>query len=221
RFKKKNILEDNDCGVVNGLAWTSVGGEILEVESIAIEGSGKIEVTGNLGDVMKESVRAAMTYIRSRSESLGIASDFHKTKDIHIHFPEGAVPKDGPSAGITIATSLISALTGKKVSRSIAMTGEITITGRVLAIGGLKEKTMAAYLADVKRVIIPAENVRDLDDIDPTVRKTLEFIPATHMDDVVRAVFSYVQVEDSGEEEKERFNVVVPPVRPRATGVRQ
>ncbi|MBQ1271505.1 MAG: endopeptidase La [Clostridia bacterium] len=221
RFKKKNILEDNDCGVVNGLAWTSVGGEILEVESIAIEGSGKIEVTGNLGDVMKESVRAAMTYIRSRSESLGIAPDFHKTKDIHIHFPEGAVPKDGPSAGITIATSLISALTGKKVSRSIAMTGEITITGRVLAIGGLKEKTMAAYLADVKRVIIPAENVRDLDDIDPTVRDTLEFIPATHMDDVVRAVFSYVQVEESNEEEKERFSVVVPPVRPSATGVRQ
>ncbi|MEA4921313.1 MAG: endopeptidase La [Clostridiaceae bacterium] len=222
RYKKKSMSGDNDCGVVNGLAWTSVGGEILEVEAIAVEGSGKTEVTGNLGEVMKESVKAAMTYIRSRSEALEITTDFYKTKDIHIHFPEGAVPKDGPSAGITIATALISALTGKRVSRSIAMTGEITLTGRVLPIGGLKEKTMAAYMADVKRVIVPSDNLPDLDDIDPEVRKALEFIPASHMDDVVRSVFCYTKVEESSCPDKERFeNVVVPAVIPAVNVVRQ
>ncbi len=221
RFKKRKLAAENDCGIVNGLAWTSVGGEILEVEAIAIEGTGKVEVTGNLGDVMKESVRAAMTYIRSRSEALGIDKEFYKNKDIHIHFPEGAVPKDGPSAGITISTALISALTGKKVSSSIAMTGEVTITGRVLAIGGLKEKTMAAYLHDCKRVIIPEENLRDLEDIDPKVRESLEFIPAKHMDDVVHAVFSYVTVEEQPEEKQEQYNVVVPTAVPNVTGVRR
>ncbi|MGM9638484.1 MAG: S16 family serine protease, partial [Butyricicoccaceae bacterium] len=221
RFKKKSMAGENDCGVVNGLAWTSVGGEILEVEAIAVEGTGKIEVTGNLGDVMKESVRAAITYIRSRSEALGIDKEFYKNRDIHIHFPEGAVPKDGPSAGITISTALISALTGKRVSRSIAMTGEVTITGRVLPIGGLKEKTMAAYLADVKRVIIPEENVRDLDDIDAKVRETLEFVPAKHMDDVIRAVFSYMSVEEQPAEKREEYSVVVPSALPTVTGVRK
>ncbi len=221
RFKKKSMAGENDCGVVNGLAWTSVGGEILEVEAIAVEGTGKIEVTGNLGDVMKESVRAAITYIRSRSEALGIDKEFYKNRDIHIHFPEGAVPKDGPSAGITISTALISALTGKRVSRSIAMTGEVTITGRVLPIGGLKEKTMAAYLADVKRVIIPEENVRDLDDIDAKVRETLEFVPAKHMDDVIRAVFSYMSVEEQSAEKREEYSVVVPSALPTVTGVRK
>ncbi len=201
RYKKKSMAGENDCGVVNGLAWTSVGGEILEVEAIAVEGSGKIEATGNLGEVMKESARAAMTYIRSRAEALGVSPDFYKTKDIHLHFPEGAVPKDGPSAGITIATALISALSGRKVSRSIAMTGEITITGRVLPIGGLKEKTMAAFMAGVKTVLIPEENVRDLDDIDQAVRQALEFIPCAHMDDVVRAVFPAVTVEQVSEPE--------------------
>ena len=221
RFKKRKLAAENDCGIVNGLAWTSVGGEMLEVEAIAIEGTGKVEVTGNLGDVMKESVRAAMTYIRSRSEALGIDKEFYKNKDIHIHFPEGAVPKDGPSAGITISTALISALTGKKVSSSIAMTGEVTITGRVLAIGGLKEKTMAAYLHDCKRVIIPEENLRDLEDIDPKVRESLEFIPAKHMDDVVHAVFSYVTVEEQPEEKQAQYNVVVPTAVPNVTGVRR
>ncbi len=222
RFKKKDLSEQNDCGVINGLAWTSVGGEILVVEAIAVEGSGKIEITGNLGDVMRESVKAAVTYIRSRADVLGIVPDFYKTKDIHIHFPEGAVPKDGPSAGITIATALISALTGRKVSRSIAMTGEVTITGRVLPIGGLKEKTMAAYLADVKRVIIPQENVRDLDDIDKTVRENIEFVPASHMDDVVRAVFTYAPIT-SEEKPKEKKPVGVIPTAPmpKVSGIRR
>ena len=222
RFKKKDLGEQNDCGVINGLAWTSVGGEILVVEAIAVEGSGKIEITGNLGDVMRESVKAAVTYIRSRADVLGIVPDFYKTKDIHIHFPEGAVPKDGPSAGITIATALISALTGRKVSRSIAMTGEVTITGRVLPIGGLKEKTMAAYLADVKRVIIPQENVRNLDDIDKTVRENIEFVPASHMDDVVRAVFTYAPIT-SEEKPKEKKPVGVIPTAPtpKVSGIRR
>lgn len=222
RFKKKDLGEQNDCGVINGLAWTSVGGEILVVEAIAVEGSGKIEITGNLGDVMRESVKAAVTYIRSRADVLGIVPDFYKTKDIHIHFPEGAVPKDGPSAGITIATALISALTGRKVSRSIAMTGEVTITGRVLPIGGLKEKTMAAYLADVKRIIIPQENVRNLDDIDKTVRENIEFVPASHMDDVVRAVFTYAPIT-SEEKPKEKKPVGVIPTAPtpKVSGIRR
>ena len=222
RFKKKDLSEQNDCGVINGLAWTSVGGEILVVEAIAVEGSGKIEITGNLGDVMRESVKAAVTYIRSRADVLGIVPDFYKTKDIHIHFPEGAVPKDGPSAGITIATALISALTGRKVSRSIAMTGEVTITGRVLPIGGLKEKTMAAYLADVKRVIIPQENVRDLDDIDKTVRENIEFVPASHMDDVVRAVFTYAPITlEEKPKEKKPVGVIPTAPTPKVSGIRR
>ena len=174
-----------EIGVVNGLAWTEVGGEILEVEVNVMEGSGKLELTGNLGDVMKESVQAALSCLRSRTEQLGLAADFHKTKDIHVHFPEGAVPKDGPSAGIAIATALTSALTGRRVRAQIAMTGEITIRGRVLAIGGLKEKTMAALRSGVKTVIIPKDNVRDLEEIDQTVRAALHFVPVTTVDEVL------------------------------------
>jgi len=172
-------------GVVNGLAWTSVGGELLEVEVNVIPGTGKVELTGNLGDVMKESAHAALSYIRSRAEQWGIEADFYKTKDIHVHFPEGAVPKDGPSAGITITTAMVSALTGIPVKGSLAMTGEVTLRGRVLAIGGLKEKTMAALRNGIKTVIIPAENVKDLEEIDQTVRAALSFIPAEHVDTVL------------------------------------
>ena len=178
-------LDKDPVGVVNGLAWTEVGGELLEVEVNVMEGSGKLELTGNLGDVMKESAHAAISCIRSRCAQLGVAPDFYKTKDIHIHFPEGAVPKDGPSAGIAITTAVVSALTGQKVRSDVAMTGEITLRGRVLAIGGLKEKTMAAKRSGIRIVIIPKENQRDLAEIDPTVRESLRFVPVETIDAVL------------------------------------
>lgn len=181
------IYSDNEVGVVNGLAYTEVGGDLLRVEAAAMPGSGKVELTGSLGDVMKESAKAAITYIRSHSEELGVDSEFYKTKDIHIHVPEGAVPKDGPSAGVTIITALASELSGKPVRRDIAMTGEVTLRGGVLAIGGLKEKTMAAYKAGVHTVCIPSENQRDLSEIDPLVRENLEFIPCSNVDQVLKA----------------------------------
>jgi len=188
-FKPEQPLDAPECGVVNGLAWTSAGGEMLEVEVSAVEGTGKVVTTGNLGDVMKESAQAAITYLRSREEVLGLPQDFHTKKDIHIHFPEGAVPKDGPSAGITTATAVFSALTGRPVAKNIAMTGEITLRGRVLAIGGLREKTMAAYRNHATLVIIPEENRKDLDDIDPLVRENLSFVLVNHMDQVLDTVF--------------------------------
>jgi ATP-dependent Lon protease len=172
-------------GVVNGLAWTSVGGELLEVEVNVVPGSGKIELTGNLGDVMKESAHAALSYIRSRAAQLGIEADFYQKKDIHVHFPEGAVPKDGPSAGITIVVAMVSALTGTSVKRDLAMTGEVTLRGRVLPIGGLREKTMAALRNGIRTVIIPADNEKDLEEIDQTVRAALQFIPVEHVDAVL------------------------------------
>lgn len=191
RHLNEKMPADAEVGVVNGLAWTSVGGELLEVEAMAMPGTGKIELTGNLGDVMRESAKAAMTYIRSRAEALSIDREFYRTQDVHVHFPEGAVPKDGPSAGITTATALISAVTGKPVSRLFAMTGEITLRGRVLPIGGLKEKTMAAMRAGVKTVLIPAENEPDLSEIDQQVRAALNFVPVRHMDEVVDVVFGH------------------------------
>ena len=179
--------EQEEVGVVNGLAWTEAGGEILEVEVNVMEGSGKLELTGNLGDVMKESAQAAMSCLRSRAEALGIEGDFYKTKDIHVHFPEGAVPKDGPSAGIAVTTAMLSALTGRKIRSGIAMTGEVTLRGRVLAIGGLKEKTMAALRNGIGTVLIPKDNVRDLEEIDQTVRAALHFIPVETVDQVFAA----------------------------------
>ena len=179
--------EQEEVGVVNGLAWTEAGGEILEVEVNVMEGSGKLELTGNLGDVMKESAQAAMSCLRSRAEALGIQPDFYKTKDIHVHFPEGAVPKDGPSAGIAVTTAMLSALTGRKIRSGIAMTGEVTLRGRVLAIGGLKEKTMAALRNGIGTVLIPKDNVRDLEEIDQTVRAALHFIPVETVDQVFAA----------------------------------
>ena len=177
----------NQVGVVNGLAWTEVGGEILEVEAGVMEGSGKLELTGNLGTVMQESVRAALTCLRSRCGELGIEKDFYKTRDIHVHFPEGAVPKDGPSAGIAITTAMLSALTGRKVRGDVAMTGEVTLRGRVLPIGGLKEKTMAALRSGIRTVILPKDNVKDLEEIDQTVRAALHFVPVESVDQVFAA----------------------------------
>ncbi|MBQ4565379.1 MAG: endopeptidase La [Oscillospiraceae bacterium] len=188
KFLPDKLPTADPVGLVTGLAWTSVGGETLEVECNVIEGSGKLILTGNLGDVMKESAQAALSYIRTRTDHFGIAEDFYKTKDIHVHFPEGAVPKDGPSAGITVCTAIVSALTGAAVRRDFAMTGEISIRGRVLAIGGLKEKTMAALRHGIRTVIIPKENEKDLSEIDQTVRRALQFIPVEHADQVLEAV---------------------------------
>ncbi|MGM9627009.1 MAG: endopeptidase La [Faecousia sp.] len=180
----------DQVGLVTGLAWTSVGGETLEVEVNVMDGSGKLELTGNLGDVMKESAHAALSYIRANAQKLGVAPDFYKNKDIHVHFPEGAVPKDGPSAGVTVCTAMVSALTGATVRRDIAMTGEISLRGRVMRIGGLKEKTMAALRHGVHTVIIPKDNERDLEEIDQTVRRQLNFISAQTMDTVLDAALN-------------------------------
>ena len=191
KFLPDRLPCSDQVGLVTGLAWTSVGGETLEVEVNVMDGSGKLELTGNLGDVMKESAHAAMSYIRANASKLKIAADFYKTKDIHIHFPEGAVPKDGPSAGVTVCTALVSALTDTPVRRDVAMTGEISIRGRVLAIGGLKEKTMAALRHGVRTVIIPEANRRDLEEIDQTVRKSLNFITAETVDTVLEAALNH------------------------------
>jgi len=180
----------DQVGLVTGLAWTSVGGETLEVEVNVMDGTGKLELTGNLGDVMKESAHAALSYIRANAEKLGVPVDFYKTKDIHVHFPEGAVPKDGPSAGITVCTAMVSALTGTTVRRDVAMTGEISLRGRVMRIGGLKEKTMAALRHGIRTVIIPRDNERDLEEIDQTVRHQLNFISASTVDTVLEAALN-------------------------------
>ncbi len=178
------VLEDN-VGVVNGLAWTSVGGELLKAEAVVLQGTGKIEYTGSLGDVMKESVRTAVSFVRSRADKFSINPDFYKENDIHVHFPEGAVPKDGPSAGVTVTTALVSSLTGRKVRGSVAMTGEVTLTGRVLPIGGLREKSMAAYREGISTVVIPYGNTPDLEEIDEVVKKKLQFIPVKNVDEVI------------------------------------
>ena len=214
KFKPDEQRSQDEVGLVRGLAYTSVGGEVLDVEVSVVDGSGKLELTGNLGDVMKESAHAAVTYIRSRASVLGIDPDFYKNKDIHIHFPEGAVPKDGPSAGITVCIALISALTGTPVRHDVAMTGEITLRGRVLPIGGLREKTMAAYRNGVRTVIIPSENTSDLEEIDQTVRRGLHFVPTDHVDKVLDVAL----VRESGSP-----NVTVPPpaVKKELCAVRQ
>ena len=190
KFLPDRLPCNDEVGLVTGLAWTSVGGETLEVEVNVMDGTGKLELTGNLGDVMKESAHAALSYIRANADKLGIASDFYKTKDIHVHFPEGAVPKDGPSAGVTVCTAMVSALTGVTVRRDVAMTGEISLRGRVMRIGGLKEKTMAALRHGIRTVIIPAENERDLEEIDQTVRRQLNFISAQTVDTVLEAALN-------------------------------
>ena len=181
----------DQVGLVTGLAWTSVGGETLEVEVNVMDGTGKLELTGNLGDVMKESAHAALSYIRTNAQKLGVPTDFYKTKDIHVHFPEGAVPKDGPSAGVTMCTAIVSALTNTTVRRDVAMTGEISLRGRVMRIGGLKEKTMAALRHGIRTVIIPADNERDLEEIDQTVRRQLNFISAQRVETVLEAALNH------------------------------
>ena len=196
RFKEDVEQRRDEVGVVNGLAWTSVGGETMPVEVAILEGNGKIELTGSLGDVMKESARTAISFVRSRAAQWHIDKDFYKTKDIHIHVPEGAVPKDGPSAGVTMATAMISALTGIPVRGDVAMTGEISLRGRVLPIGGLREKTMAAYTHHMKTVVIPAENEPDLSEVDDVVKQHIHFVTADHLDTVIHTAL--VRMPESG-----------------------
>ncbi len=185
KFRFDLMNRDDEVGVARGLAWTSVGGDTLSIEVNVMSGTGKVELTGKLGDVMKESAMAAISYIRSAADRLNIDDTFHKEKDIHIHVPEGAVPKDGPSAGITMATAVISSLTKRPVRRDVAMTGEITLRGKVLPIGGLKEKSMAAYRAGIRTVIIPEENTPDIDDVPAEIREDIKFIPVSDMDTVI------------------------------------
>lgn len=209
RYDKAN--EKDEVGISTGLAWTPVGGDTLSIEVTIMNGSGRLELTGHLGDVMKESARAAMSFIRSRVEQFNIDKDFHNKFDIHIHVPEGAVPKDGPSAGITLATAMISALTGLPVKRNVAMTGEITLRGRVLAIGGLKEKVLAAHRAGINTIICPSDNKKDLEDIPENVRKRLKFVLASDMDTVLNTALGKRKLNHYVNEiHDENGNIIVP-----------
>ena len=211
KYLPDTFSKKNEIGVVNGLAWTSVGGELLPIEVAVMEGTGKIELTGSLGDVMKESARIAITCIRSHADVLGIDADFYKNKDIHIHAPEGAVPKDGPSAGITMATAIYSALSSKPARCDIAMTGEITLRGKVLPIGGLKEKSMAAYKHGIKLVLIPKLNEPDIGELDPVVREKVDFVCVEDFKDVVSlAVVDPVKVTEKA------WNNIRVPVQPKS-----
>ena len=216
KYKDDELQRGDQVGLTNGLAWTSVGGEMLQVEAAVMEGSGKNQTTGSLGEVMKESVAAAITYIRTVAQQYGISETFYKDKDLHIHFPEGAVPKDGPSAGITTCTALISALSGIPVRGDVAMTGEITLRGRVLPIGGLREKTMAAYKYGMKKVIIPAANVPDLAEVDPVVKEAIQFVPAETMETVLKtALLRYPQETHSAT--PAQGDLTIPPKNTGAT----
>jgi ATP-dependent Lon protease len=185
-FERSDIEDEPEIGITHGLAWTQQGGVMLVNEVTVMPGTGELIITGKLGDVMQESARAAMSYVRSRALNLGLTPDFHEKVDIHVHFPEGAQPKDGPSAGITIATSIVSVLTRLPVSNTVSMTGEVTLRGRVLKIGGLKEKLVAAHRGGVETVIIPGANEKDLQEVPSRVKRGLEIIPVDHMDEVLQ-----------------------------------
>ena len=182
-------------GLANGLAWTEVGGEVLTTEAVIMPGKGKLNITGKLGEVMQESAQAAFSYVRSRGRSLGLPDDFYTKVDLHLHVPEGAIPKDGPSAGITLTTALVSALTQIPVRSDVAMTGEITLRGRVLPIGGLREKVMAAHRVRIKKVIIPKDNEKDIKEIPSKVLKNVELIPVESMDEVLKLALAAEDVE--------------------------
>lgn len=185
---RERVSEMSEVGIVNGMAWTELGGDLLQIEAMALPGTGKLELTGSLGDVMKESAKAAISYIRSQSERLGIDPDFYKTKDIHIHVPEGAVPKDGPSAGVTMVSALVSELTGIPARSDVAMTGEISLHGKVMAIGGLREKTMAAYLAGVRTIIIPKDNEKDIAELADEVKDNVTILPVKKAEEVLAVI---------------------------------
>jgi ATP-dependent Lon protease len=185
KFTYGLMEEDDEIGVATGVSWSPTGGDILSVEVLPLEGKGELRLTGQLGDVMKESAQAALSYVRFRADKLGVPSSYFDDHTIHIHVPEGAVPKDGPSAGITLTTALVSAMTGRPVRKDVAMTGEITLRGKVLPIGGLKEKTLAAHRAGIKTFILPKENVKDIVELPEKVRNELELIPVENMDQVL------------------------------------
>jgi ATP-dependent Lon protease len=189
-FDPSDLVLEDRVGVANGLAYTSAGGEVLEIEVSTVPGRGRLQLTGTLGDVMKESASAALSYARARAEALKLERDFHKTRDLHVHIPAGATPKDGPSAGIAIACAIVSALTGSALRGDVAMTGEITLRGRVLPIGGLKEKAVAAFRIGVRHVIIPWQNARDLPDVPAEVRDGLTFHPVRTMDEVLKVALA-------------------------------
>ncbi len=205
KYKPDVLQKKDEIGLVNGLAWTSVGGELLQLEVVCVPGTGKLELTGSLGDVMKESAHAAITCVRSRAEVLGIDKEFYKNLDIHIHAPEAAVPKDGPSAGVTMVTAIVSALTGTPVRRDVAMTGEVTLRGRVMPIGGLKEKSMAAYRNGIKKVFIPIENLPNLDEVDQIVKDNVEFKAVESIDDILSDAL--VSMPSSATKENEFYNI--------------
>jgi ATP-dependent Lon protease len=202
RFRHGEIDDDDQVGVVTGLAWTEVGGELLTIEGVMMPGKGKMTVTGNLRDVMKESISAAASYVRSRAVDFGVEPPQFDKRDIHVHVPEGATPKDGPSAGVAMVTAIVSMMTGIPVRKDVAMTGEITLRGRVLPIGGLKEKLLAALRGGIKKVLIPEENAKDLADIPETVKNGLEIIPVARMDEVIEHALTAAPqaIEWSGED---------------------
>ncbi len=206
KYQKESLRGQSEVGIVTGLAWTAVGGDTLCIETAIMDGTGKLELTGNLGNVMKESAKTAVTCVRGLAKKLSIDENFYQTKDIHIHVPEGAVPKDGPSAGITMATAIVSALTQRPVSSELAMTGEISLRGRVLPIGGLKEKSMAAYRLGIKKVLIPEKNQPDLQEVDPAVLDNITFIPVATIDEVMHHVFGF----EVSVKKKEAVKAVIP-----------
>jgi ATP-dependent Lon protease len=197
--------EKDEIGLTNGLAWTEFGGELLQTEVVVLPGKGKLLITGKLGEVMQESAQAALSYVRSIAENLGLPRDFYKEVDLHVHVPEGAIPKDGPSAGITIATSIVSALIRAAVKREVAMTGEITLRGRVLPIGGLKEKIIAAHRHQIKTVIIPRDNEKDIKEIPARILKAVDLVPVDHMNEVLKLALAVDHPEDL-------FKPALPPV---------
>ena len=209
KFRFGRPEEDNEVGLTTGLAWTEFGGELLQTEVVVLPGRGKLLITGKLGEVMQESAQAALSYVRSKAQSLGLPPEFYRKIDIHVHVPEGAIPKDGPSAGITIATSIASALLKIPVYRDVAMTGEITLRGRILPIGGLKEKIIAAHRHQIKTVLIPRDNEKDIKEIPARILKAVDLVPVDHMDEVLKKALVVDDPEDL-------FKPVPPPVAPES-----